>query len=112
MCSPTCASTADSESSINMASLQLYAALARLTLCFCPPDRFTPFSPDHQQQQRRRGWREREREDACMHKRRIHVYIICKHKKSSREQVKRSGLRHSKVQHSTVADQIRPRLYI
>mmetsp|Transcript_64768 Transcript_64768/g.163033 ORF Transcript_64768/g.163033 Transcript_64768/m.163033 type:complete len:89 (+) Transcript_64768:2474-2740(+) len=41
----TSASTALNGSSNNKMSAFAYTARARDTRCFCPPDRFTPFSP-------------------------------------------------------------------
>jgi len=45
MCFPTCASTADRGSSKRKMSLLEYTALAKLTLCFWPPERLIPRSP-------------------------------------------------------------------
>lgn len=44
---PTCASTADKQSSSKYTSASWYNARARLTRCFCPPDKLIPFSPAH-----------------------------------------------------------------
>lgn len=49
ICFPTWASTADSGSSSRKMSLLEQTALAKLILCFCPPDRFSPRSPICQQ---------------------------------------------------------------
>lgn len=43
MCWPTCASTADRGSSSRYTSAFLWTARAKLTLCFCPPDKFKPW---------------------------------------------------------------------
>mmetsp|Transcript_44003 Transcript_44003/g.101559 ORF Transcript_44003/g.101559 Transcript_44003/m.101559 type:complete len:115 (-) Transcript_44003:187-531(-) len=44
-CSATCASTAAKGSSRRYSAAPLYAALAKATLAFCPPDRLRPRSP-------------------------------------------------------------------